>query len=566
MNSFWFKALVASPVAVAASLLFRLPALAGTVPPPVVPISQIATADSGQLTAQVTSVSQLSDVQPTDWAFQALQSLVERYGCIAGYPNGTFRGNRAMTRYEFAAGLNACLNKMNELIEAGDNQVRQEDLAALQKLEDEFGPELAALRGRVDSLEARTAKLEAQQFSTTTKLSGEVVFALAGAFGNTIAVNSGKPASTTGIPNNLIFGDRVRLNFVTSFNGRDQLLTRLEANDFSPFSGSVTGTNETRLGFDGIPAGTAPNGVIVGRLWYATPIGDHFKLWAIATGGEFNDVFYNYNPYFQDGGTGALSRFGRFSSIYRFDGTGSGSGTGGTGFAFTYRFNRHAAFDAGYMAKNAEFSSSTGAPTTSFSLFGSTYEALAQIDVTPVKKFQFGLTYAHTYFQGGDVSVTSATGTNFAAVPFPTTAGGSVGQPSSSDAYGLEFNWSPVRHFNLSGWVDYTTVVAQKGTAGLFPTGAHANLITWAAALAFPDLGRRGNVGGIIFGQPGTLEASTYGAQVDSANTYQLEMLYKYRVTDNIFFTPGAFVIFNPNGNSANSDIYVAAVRTTFHF
>jgi hypothetical protein len=35
---------------------------------------------------QVTSVSQLSDVQPTDWAFQALQSLVEKYGCIAGYP------------------------------------------------------------------------------------------------------------------------------------------------------------------------------------------------------------------------------------------------------------------------------------------------------------------------------------------------------------------------------------------------------------------------------------------------------------------------------------------------
>ncbi|MEH2267919.1 MAG: S-layer homology domain-containing protein, partial [Nostoc sp.] len=44
--------------------------------------------------SQVTSVSQLSDVQPTDWAFQALQSLVERYGCIAGYPNGSFQGNR----------------------------------------------------------------------------------------------------------------------------------------------------------------------------------------------------------------------------------------------------------------------------------------------------------------------------------------------------------------------------------------------------------------------------------------------------------------------------------------
>jgi hypothetical protein len=59
---------------------------------------------------QVTSVSQLSDVRPTDWAFQALQSLVERYGCIAGYPDRTYRGNRALTRFEFAAGLNACLD------------------------------------------------------------------------------------------------------------------------------------------------------------------------------------------------------------------------------------------------------------------------------------------------------------------------------------------------------------------------------------------------------------------------------------------------------------------------
>jgi hypothetical protein len=69
-----------------------------------------------QAVSQVTSVSQLSDVQPGDWAFQALQSLVERYGCIAGYPNGTFRGNRALSRYEFAAGLNACLDRVNELI------------------------------------------------------------------------------------------------------------------------------------------------------------------------------------------------------------------------------------------------------------------------------------------------------------------------------------------------------------------------------------------------------------------------------------------------------------------
>ena len=101
--------------------------------------------------AQVTSVSQLSDVQPTDWAFQALQSLVERYGCIAGYPDSTYRGNRALTRYEFAAGLNACLDRVNELIAAATSEtVTREDLATLQRLQEEFAAEVVTLRGRVD--------------------------------------------------------------------------------------------------------------------------------------------------------------------------------------------------------------------------------------------------------------------------------------------------------------------------------------------------------------------------------------------------------------------------------
>jgi hypothetical protein len=87
-------------------------------------------AASDQSMTQVTSVSQLSDVRPTDWAFQALQSLVERYGCIAGYPDRTYRGNRAITRYEFAAGLNACMDRVNELIAAATaDMASKEDLA-----------------------------------------------------------------------------------------------------------------------------------------------------------------------------------------------------------------------------------------------------------------------------------------------------------------------------------------------------------------------------------------------------------------------------------------------------
>ncbi|MDM7327022.1 MAG: iron uptake porin, partial [Thermosynechococcus sp. Uc] len=77
---------------------------------------------------QVTSVSQLSDVSPTDWAYQALASLVEKYGCIVGYPDGTFRGNRAATRYEMAAALNACLDVIS------DRFATKEDLEAVRRL------------------------------------------------------------------------------------------------------------------------------------------------------------------------------------------------------------------------------------------------------------------------------------------------------------------------------------------------------------------------------------------------------------------------------------------------
>jgi hypothetical protein len=87
----------------------------GAIPPPqtsteapalvdVTSVTELSTPGDGinDAMSQVTNVSQLRDVSPGDWAFEALRSLVERYGCIAGYPDGTFRGNRATSRYEFA--------------------------------------------------------------------------------------------------------------------------------------------------------------------------------------------------------------------------------------------------------------------------------------------------------------------------------------------------------------------------------------------------------------------------------------------------------------------------------
>ena len=188
--------------------------------------------------AQVNSVSQLSDVKSTDWAFQALQSLVERYGCIVGYPDGTYRGNRAMTRYEFAAGLNSCLDRVSELIAAGTtNLITAEDLAIVQKLQAEFATELSVLRGRVDALDARTAQLEANQFSTTTKLNAEIIVVVTDTSGNRVGDSDDRT--------NTIVANRGRLNLETSFTGRDMLRTRLEFGNLGRRIADETGTNMT---------------------------------------------------------------------------------------------------------------------------------------------------------------------------------------------------------------------------------------------------------------------------------------------------------------------------------
>jgi hypothetical protein len=202
----------------------------------------------------VTSVSQLSDVKLTDWAFTALQSLVERYGCIAGFPNKTYRGNQATSRYEFAAGVNACLDKINEIISSGlADKVGKEDLATLKKLQEEF----ATLRGRVDALDTKTAKLEAQQFSTTTKLFGQAIIELQGRFANT-----GSLSPRNGIRNtaddatNLTFGYNLQLSLVTQFDNRSLLLTGIQAGNAStasiPISGSANFLTNiyTRLGYE----------------------------------------------------------------------------------------------------------------------------------------------------------------------------------------------------------------------------------------------------------------------------------------------------------------------------
>jgi len=295
---------------------------------------------------QVTSVSQLSDVQPTDWAFQALQSLVERYGCIAGYPDGTYKGNRALTRYEFAAGINACLERINELINASTaDLVTREDLAKLQRLMEEFAAELAALRGRVTVLEARSAELEANQFSTTTKLAGEVIFWISDTFGDRAqyTIAGGPNVEDNDDPTQAFFGYRVRLDFETSFTGEDLLITRLQASDVNDLT-SPELTN-TLMTIPSVDDGVS-DGFELDDLFYVFPVlGGKGEVYFGAKSLDLDDVQDPLSPISEET-TGVISAFARYNpTTFR--------GPQGTGAALKYTFNDQFQLNVSYLANDA---------------------------------------------------------------------------------------------------------------------------------------------------------------------------------------------------------------------
>jgi len=512
--------------------------------------------------AQVTSVSQLSDVQPTDWAFQALQSLVERYGVIAGYPDGTYRGNRAMTRYEFAAGLNAALDRVNELIAAGTaDMVRREDLATLQRLQEEFAAELATLRGRVDALEAQTAELEANQFSTTTKLVGEVVAAVTDTFGDDV-------------DDNTVLQNRVRLDFQSSFGGSDILHTRLSTGNAQPFSFSAfngPGANATFEGqqtFNVSPS--FDNDVFVDWLAYDFPLFGQARGYLAATGGVHSDYAATANPYFEDydGGRGALSTFAQQNPIYRIGGGAGGGLTlafGGEGVL------RPSSLTVGYLADNA------ADPGLSAGIGNGDYAALAQLNFNLGDRVALAATYVHGYHTTGNgiydiggsfgnqsagpvVGTTQANLADISGDGFVDGVPGLLTGPTVTNSYGVSAALRLSDRISLSGFGTYTN-------ATLLGRGG-ADIWTFGGGVAFPDLGKEGNLLGIFAGVEPTLRGVDAPGVVGFERDYGLhvEGFYRYQLTDNVSITPGVIWLSSPGQNSDNSDVVIGTLRTTFNF
>ena len=498
-------------------------------------VNQYASAEE-----QVTSITQFSDVQPTDWAYQALSNLVERYGCVAGYPNGTFAGKKAMTRFEAAALLNACLDRVTEVTDQ------------LKKLMKEFEKELAILKGRVDGLEARVGTLEANQFSTTTKLKGSTYWVLgANSFGGNFANGFGAFEGGT------TFNYDLRLDLDTSFTGKDLLRTRLRAGNFgaSGFNGGGFGPslNALEVSFQE-PAGA--NAVGIDRLFYQFPLGSGFTF----TGGprvRQDDMLAMWpSAYPADTILDVFTYAGAPGAYSLTLGGGAGLWWQKDGFSIS----------ANYVSSN----SNVGQPGYTVAPGDGTGGGVMTNAAASSSTIQlgyagsnWGAAFAYTYAQNG-AGGSGIYGGN--STPLANFASGNG--TGTSNNYGLSAYWTPKTAGYVpsisAGWgyssYDAANTQVNQGLLGSPISGITAAQ-NWYVGLQWADAFVKGNSLGMAVGQPTFVTAMNSGTPQDG--NFAWEWWYKFQVTDNISVTPAIFYLSNPQGAFGFSDAQTAGLSTT---
>ena len=357
-----------------------------------------------------------------------------------------------MSRYEFAAGLNACLNRINELIGTSTtDMVNKEDLTVLQKLQTEFAAELATLRGRVDVLEARTATLESQQFSTTTKLNAQIITAVSDTFGDSVGGDRDQSQA--------YFANRSRLNFESSFTGKDLLRVRLEFGNFLNSNGtsqiaSVTGTGMTRLNFDT----DSDNTVSIPHIRYYFPVSDSVSFVVGPAGIGYTDITNTMTPAtIADDGNGVPSLFGSYSPLFR---------RGGGGAAVNWNMSKNLVLTLGYLADNPNLSSAKNG------LFDGGYNALAHLEYYG-KQGAFGVAYSHGYSPSNRVGLTGGTGSALASSPF----GNSIA--TESDIVGAQGYYRFAPNFQIHAWGGYIWATAKNSGLSDIANGRGEQILCW---------------------------------------------------------------------------------------
>ena len=495
-------------------------------------MAQQAPIPATTLEDRVTSVSELRDVQPTDWAFQALRSLIERYQISINYPDATFRGNRAMTRYEYAAALNMALDRINELIEVGlSTQMSREDLLVWQRLQDEFAGELAFLRGRIDSLEVRTAQLEANQFSTTTTLNGWILFAATeGGFTGDRLIDPTGALITNDDPQATVVA-RATFDLDTSFSGTDLLKMRIEGGT-GGVNDNAAGVLEPNFGsiIDYSIKPPTDGEFVLGRMYYSfLPLKDlrvDIGPGIVAT--DYVDTNTYANICFFDFSTLALINNYILFPVFGFGGGAVIRWNPGDG-PFTLRTL--------YLAPGAN---DPGEGTIGFGL-----AAFTEL-LYPGEEGELGL------FGDFDQSMVEL---EFA--------------PSTNFVLRLQYSGGELfdKRFDVFGANLELTLGQKLGIFGRYGYGSYDETVYgdikpnyWMAGFSLRDLFRSGDFASIAAVQP------FIANELGNATQTNWEALYNFPFNDHIRLTPTVQVITNSSNQDDNDTIVTGTLRMVFSF
>lgn len=475
---------------------------------------------------QVTSINQFGDVRPTDWAYQALSNLIERYGCVAGYPDGTFRGGKSMSRFEAAALLNACLDRITEVTD---------DLKRLMK---EFEKELAVLKGRVDGLEARVGELEATQFSTTTKMRGKVDMVLGGTsytgdYGNynNLVTRNDKGEKSGPQPQDAVsFNYRWTLDLDTSFTGKDLLYTRLRSGNFQ--NSAFAGSSSSYVSLAKLDAENSNDNVVkIDKLWYMFPaLGDNAMIYV----GPRIENYYMLasQPTIYGEGDFILKWFKDRGApgVY---GNSSGAGAGFWLATDRDKNGTRLSWSNNYVARDGE----KGDPSQG-GIFTDNSEGKFVSQVA-YGNSQWQVSTAYAYTQS---NMTMGRGTPL--------GGASVAPYSNASSWAINGFWQP----KDSGWIPSLSLGYEvswfNGSDDRSPAslnGTRSQSQSWMAGLEWDDAFMDDNALGFGIGGAQWVTAVKGGGTPNDGNMV-MELWYKFQVSDNISVTPALFYLSRPFG------------------
>ena len=440
------------------------------------------------------NLAAFADIYPEDWSYQALVQLSEHHDCSAAAPATAMADNLPLTRYEAAALVADCLR---EGVEVG-------------ALADEFSAELAVLGTRVDELESQVAELKAAQFSTTSKLRGEALFAVGGVGAD--VDNDDASTDKTAIHT----GSRMRLNLLTSFTGRDQMVTRIQMKDGLQFK-SATGYNGYSLQHID---GNGETNLLIDKLYYRFPLSNKALL---AFGYAMEDEYFLAFPKSYYASTAPM--FSSFKKTQYLGGTGTGAGG-------TLKLSDNWYFSSGYIADKTD----AGDPDENKGLTGEETKWYVPVQLN-FRGNHYLISANYRYVENW------AKGQN----SYGTDLAKSLAGNSSFSDWTISGNLKLRDNISMTG--SYGTTRFSVDSSQKDKYGDTANSSNWMLGLSFNDVFTDNDKAGFAYGQQtyvGNLDNSASESE-DSQIPYAFEAWYIYQVTDNISIQPALTYISKTN-------------------